>query len=36
MAITGNWGYVKRMMAGSLRLLMAQDATSTESKPHPS
>ncbi len=32
MAITDNWGYVKRTIAGSLGLLMAQSTTSAESK----
>ncbi len=32
MAITDNWGYVKRTMAGNLGLLMGQGTTSTESK----
>ncbi len=32
MAITDNWGYVKRMIAGSLGLLMLPSAASAESK----
>ncbi|MCP4125834.1 MAG: hypothetical protein GY753_02080 [Gammaproteobacteria bacterium] len=32
MAITDNWGYVKRMIAGSFGPLMAQSAASAESK----
>ncbi len=32
MAITDNWGYVKRMIAGSLGLLTLPSAASAESK----
>jgi len=32
MAITDNWGYVKQVIVGFLGLLMAQCASSAESK----